>query len=56
MTLLDAAFVAWHLRASRDVDVAAGATPTRAEECHGDVPPVIEPSYATQPRLDPRST
>lgn len=56
MTLLGAAFVAWHLRASRDVDVAAGATPTGTEERRGDVPPVLEPSYATEPRLDPRAT
>ena len=56
MTLLGAAFVSWHLRGSREVDVAAGATPTRAEDRQGEVPSLLEPSYATEPRLDPRST
>ena len=56
MTLLGAAFVAWHLRPSRGDDVAAGAAPAGAEVRQGGVPPVLEPSYATEPRLDPGAT
>ena len=59
MTLLGAAFVAWHLRPSRtgeEIDGHhVGAVPSRPEATTLDERqgPVLEPSYASETRLDP---
>ena len=59
MTLLGAAFVAWHLRPSRtgegssdDLVVGLGGSAGRHPVPTDEAQPVLEPSYARSPQLD----